>query len=150
MKRTIYTLVLIIILIVAGTVFYVYYKPHRNVESEKPMIVVDGNDLFKKYTENEKLADSLYLNKLIQVKGEVGEIIKDQKGERVIVLKGETDIFGVVCSIDESDLDNRRKAASVKVGDVITVKGICSGFDSDVKLNNCVIVEIGSNQPTSI
>src|SRR5687768_3224809 len=121
MKRTIYTLVLVFILIICAIVFYVYYKPHRNVETEKPNVVVDGTDLFNKYSENEKLADSLYLNKLIEVKGEVGEIIKDQKGERVMVLKGDGN-FGVVCSIDESDLDNRKKAASVKVGDIITVK----------------------------
>jgi hypothetical protein len=150
MKRTIYTLVLVFILIVAGVVFYIYYKPHRNVESEKPNVTVNSTDLFNIYTDNEKLADSLYLNEIIEVKGVVGEIIKDQKGERVMVLKGEEEIFGVVCSIDESDLDNRRKAASVKVGDIITVKGICSGFDSDVKLNKCVIVEIGNNKPTSI
>jgi hypothetical protein len=150
MKRIAYTLILVFILIIAGVAFYVYYKPHRNVESESPNIVVGSTELFHKYMDNEKLADSLYLNKIIEVTGEVGEIIKDQKGERVMILKEEEDIFGVVCTIDESDFDNKTKAASIKVGDIVKVKGICSGFDSDVKLNKCVVVKVGSNNPTSI
>lgn len=149
MKKIIYSVVLLLVLAVIGIVYFIFNKPHRDVDSEKPSIQISAADLFANYSEKEKVSDSLYLNKVIEVNGKIGEITQDQKGERMLVLEGDG-MFGVVCSMDELDRGNKKKVEALKVGDKVTLKGICNGFDSDVKLNKCVLLEVANDNPQSI
>ena len=149
MKKTIFSVVLALVLGSIALVYYVFNKPHRDVDSEKPSIRLSSADLFTNYSEKEKVSDSLYLNKVIEVNGKIGDITQDQKGEHVLVLEGDG-MFGVVCSMNELDAENKKKVSTLKVGDKVTLKGICNGFDSDVKLNKCVVLEVANDKSQSI
>lgn len=140
MKRKIYSLLLVLVLVIAGIVYYIFNKPHRNVESEKTSVRIMATDLFDRYSENEKLSDSLYLNEIVEVDGVILDVLKDQKGERMLVLEG-GEMFGVVCSMDEKEAENKSRVDGLKPGAQVVLKGICTGFDSDVKLNKCVVVK---------
>ena len=139
MKKTILMMIIGVLFLGAGIVYYLYNKPHRNVESEEADILISSVQLFQNYSENEKKADSLYLNRVVRVNGLIRGIEQDQKGERVLILEAEDDIFGVVCSIDETNVENRKKSQALKAGDSVMLKGICTGFAEDVKLNKCVL-----------
>ncbi len=123
---------ILLLIITAGFIGYkMYTKPHRNVEEAKG-INVTALQLATAYETNEPEANTLYLDKVLEVKGEAAEISKNQKEETVITLKG-TDMGGVICTLEGAT------AAVVKSGAVVTVKGICTGYLTDVVLVRCKV-----------
>ena len=120
-----------LLLIGLAAFYYVFNKPHRSVENEEA-IQVSANQLFGDYQKDEQAANKTYLDKAIEVKGEVVEIKKNQEGRPVVVLKSADPFFGVVCTLKED-------AGVVKPGEQVVVKGLCSGFSSDVVLRDCII-----------
>lgn len=136
-RKKIIKWILVSILLVAitgGIVAYqMYNKPHRNVAAAKAETIT-AVIIATAYEANEKNADSVYLNKILEVSGEVTDILKNQKGETVIALKG-TDMSGVSCTMEGT------VPTSVNKGLVITVKGICTGYLADVVLVRCVYKE---------
>ena len=130
--RTILIILLVILSIGALAVYYVFNKPHRTVETEKAIIIM-ANDLFLSFTQNEKQANALYLDKTIQVSGEVVEVRINQDNKSMLVLKTDDPIFGVVCTFTQN-IGNQVK------GSTVIVKGFCSGYDgNDVKLRDCIL-----------
>lgn len=121
----------LVILITAGFVGYkMYTKPHRNVERAKA-IAISAIQLATEYETNEPVANSKYLDKILQVNGEINEISKNQKGETVIVLKG-TDMGTIRCTLEGV------VAPEIKTGSSTVVKGICTGYLTDVVIVRCI------------
>ncbi len=89
--------------------------------------------LSKAYNINEKMADSLYLNKAIEVSGTVSEIEKNQDGGTMIVLQTDDPMAGVQCTMREKDV-------TVAQGAQVVIKGFCSGNGiTGVSLTDCVM-----------
>ncbi len=121
-----------LVIIAAAIVYYMWNKPHRNVNSEAAAPVTAAN-LFDEYSNNEPAANSKYLDKLLLVTGEIAEIKKNQEGKTVLVFKTADPVFGVLCTMQESP-------GAVTAGTTASVKGFCSGYTSDVVLREAVIV----------
>ncbi len=136
MKQKILIGALITILIaIAAVWFFVFYAPthfKRDVADEKG-IQITAASLVKAYQENETNANALYLDKPIEIKGEIAETKTDQAGNTTITLKSEDPFASVFCTLKKAE-------PSLKVGQTITVKGICTGFLSDVVLKDAIIV----------
>ncbi|HRI22490.1 MAG TPA: hypothetical protein PLA68_16125 [Panacibacter sp.] len=132
-KKKILSGIAVVIFITAAYAYYVWNKPARNVTEEKG-IEITAVAIFDSFTTNENRANSLYLNKAIQVTGEVTEIKNNQAGETVIYLKSNDPVFGVNCTFKESP------GALIK-GNTITFKGVCTGFLSDVIINQGIIIK---------
>ena len=129
----------IVLIVIAAAIFggaaygfYMWNKPARDVTEEKG-IQITAIAIFDSFTVNENRANALYLNKAIQVTGEVTEIKTNQAGEPVVYLKSNDPVFGVNCTFKENP------GAIVK-GSTITFKGICTGFTADVVINRGVII----------
>ena len=107
-----------------------WYMPHRDVQNEKA-VVITANDLLKAFVANEK--DPKYLDKAVQVSGEVLESKTNQEGKTVCILKTEDPFFGVNCTFKNN--------AAIKAGDNVSVKGICTGYltGADVVMIDCSI-----------
>lgn len=121
------------LIIAAGIVgFKMYTMPHRNVGTEKA-VKVPAFDLVNAYENDEAAANARYLDKILEVKGEIASVSKNQKGEQVITLKG-TDMSGLICTLDSSPELN------VKPGMLVLVKGICTGFLTDVVLVRSIVL----------
>lgn len=128
-------LVMVVVLLAALVAGWVYYhKPHRSVESEMA-IPVSASSLFNDFENNEQRANDLYLNNVLEVNGRVGSISLNGDQKTVIVMETDDPIFGVNCTMN-SNISN------LAVGDSVTLKGICTGYLSDVVLVQC---EIKSN-----
>ena len=126
------------VLIVAGIGYglYVWNKPHRDVKDEKG-IIISAVAIFDSFAVNETRANTLYLNKAIQVTGEVTDIKKNQQGQTVIYLKTNDPFFGVNCTFKEDP-------GPLEKGTTITFKGICTGYlgpDGDVLIQQGIIVK---------
>jgi hypothetical protein len=116
-----------------GTKYYLNHKPGRSVENEKGLEVT-AQQIFNDFTTNEAAANQKYLNKAIQVTGEVAEVKKNQDDKTVVLLKTADPIFGVNCTF-------KTDPGALQPGSTVTFKGICTGFLSDVVINEGVIVK---------
>jgi hypothetical protein len=73
---------------------------------------------------------SKFINKVVEVTGEVKQISTNQNGAQIILLKTNIPDGSVNCTMEE-------KINKVKQGDTISIKGICSGYiggDPDIDL----------------
>ena len=125
--------------LIAAIAFSVYYyifiyssNNHRQVQSETG-IVITADSLVAKYQADEKLANSLYLNKAVVVTGNLLSIDKNQEGKTTLVL-GRSDSFSNVSITMSSNLP-----IAQKVGESITIKGLCTGALSDVVITDGVV-----------
>jgi len=131
--------IIIIIAIIAAIAFSAYYyifiyssNNHRQVQSEIG-IVITSDSLVAKYQADEKLANSLYLNKAVVVTGNLLSIDKNQEGKTTLVL-GRADSFSNVSVTMISTAP-----ITQKVGESITIKGLCTGALSDVVITDGVV-----------
>lgn len=106
---------------------------HRDVGSENAVVVTAGQ-LVKDYQTSEARANAHYLNKVIQIKGEVIKEGKDQAGNYTVTLKSGDPFSGVLCTLKNGSKISGKDST-------VVVKGICAGFLTDVVLNEGVIVK---------
>jgi hypothetical protein len=132
-KKIFLAIILFIILSGAGYAYYLWNKPARNVAKEKG-IQITAVAIFDSFTNNEQSANARYLNKAIEVTGTVTAIKKNQAGETVVYLQSNDPVFGVNCTF-------KRDPGSIEKGSAITFKGICTGYLSDVIINEGMMVK---------
>jgi len=138
MKKIIIALFLMV-LIAAGIATYLWNKPHRTADDEKPFATVTSSQLFTEFATDEAATWAKYKDKVIQISGEVESTSTDASGNTQIVLKTDTEMSTVSVTLMAG-----ATAPGVESGTMIDVKGICNGFLNDifgeVQLNQGVVV----------
>ena len=131
--------IIIVIALITAIAFSAYYyifiyssNNHRQVQSETG-IVITSDSLVAKYQADENLANSLYLNKAVAVTGNLLSIDKNQEGKTTLVI-GRSDSFSNVSVTMISTAP-----ITQKVGETITIKGLCTGALSDVVITDGVV-----------
>ena len=131
--------IIIVIALITAIAFSAYYyifvyssNNHRQVQSETG-IVITSDSLVAKYQADEKLANSLYLNKAVVVTGVLLSIDKNQEGKTTLVI-GRSESFSNVSVTMSSDAPITKK-----VGAPITIKGLCTGALSDVVITDAAV-----------
>ena len=134
MTKLIYALALVAVTALGGYYYvFVYSKTHhRNVQSEKGITIV-ADSLSAQFQANEKEANTLYLNKAITVTGTIVNIDKNQEGKTIIII-GRPDSFSNVSVTLISTAP-----ITQKLGETITIKGVCTGALSDVIITEGVV-----------
>ena len=126
-------------LIAAGIGAYLWNKPHRTADDEKPFATVTSSQLFTEFATDEATTWAKYKDKVIQISGEVESTSTDASGNTQIVLKTDTEMSTVSVTLMAG-----ATAQGVQSGTMIDVKGICNGFLNDifgeVQLNQGVVV----------
>lgn len=135
-KITWIALALIILGLVVGsfTYLYVFREADTNVASKKPDFIIQAAKLLKEFTNDENAANAKYIDKVILVKGMVDKVSTDSASVSVYLMSPDN-VSGIQCGFDIKAID----LASIKQGDSIKVKGICTGYLMDVVLNKCSI-----------
>ncbi len=140
-KYSFYTIIVILI----GITFFAfreYNRTHKDVNQESAAFTVSSEEITGAFNSNEKEANKKYLDKIVSVKGTVKSIETDDLGSNTVVMGNTNSTLSVRCSLDSIYNDDAKK---IKMGEQITVKGICTGFNSDellgsdVLLNRCAI-----------
>ena len=131
--------IIIVIALITAIAFSAYYyifiyssNNHRQVQSETA-IAITSDSLVAKYQADEKLANSLYINKAVVVTGVILSIDKNQEGKTTLVI-GRSDSFSNVSVTMISTAP-----ITQKVGESITIKGLCTGALSDVVITDGVV-----------
>ena len=141
-KKTIKRIGLVILtgIIIAGSIgAYIYFKPHRNVQATNAFTKLKATDLVNEFTADAAKANAKYLasdgnSKVLIVEGRVSKISDNQNGEKVILLKDEGAKVGVSATFTQKTSTN---IGSIKIGDIIKVKGAISAgnsYDADLDL----------------
>lgn len=138
MKKWKKTLLIVVILGVIGAgswVLYVYLKPHRDVAKEKG-IELTAQKLYDAFKTNETAANAKYLDKAIELTGEVGAVNTNQDGHVVVDFKTSDPMVVINCTFKENP-------GALTPGQTITFKGICTGYipDANVVINEGILVK---------
>lgn len=134
MKKIIIPIV-VIALIGAAIGYYMYNKPVESLNNKTADVTVTADQLLADYESDEATANGKYLGKVVQVTGKVTEV-SNQEGKNKIHFETSNPISVVITELDEGNT-----LEGVNAGDEATVKGLCSGYLSDVILVRSSIVK---------
>lgn len=141
------TLGFIIIGIIAGAGFawWVYHKPHRNINNEIAANV-EVNALLDAFKQNEKTASTQYNDKVLALSGIVKEASKNDAGNWVATIENSTHDGSVTVAFGALQ-------DSVQPFDSIAYKGICAGYfpeDNNIVINGAVLLFKGKTDTTKM
>lgn len=122
---------LVVVILGMGYGYYLFNKPVSSLANERPAYVIGASQLVDQYEADESKANSKYLDQIIEVSGAVAKIVESKS----IYLDTGNPLSSVIC-----ELADPSEANKVKTGDLIKVKGLCSGYLMDVVLVRSVIV----------
>jgi hypothetical protein len=130
---------------------YLYFMPHRDVQSVEAFATISAGDLVTEYLKDNAAANEKYLaddgdSKVIIVTGKVFSKEKDQKNQWVVVLKDDNQPVGVSCTFMKN---TNKNAENLQKGENVKIKGVLrSGVDEDsemlgedIIIENCDIVK---------
>lgn len=144
MKYKIILLASALIVIAAGAYFYVNRKTQSLTDS-KADYKISAIKFLEEYSSDQILSDKKYLGKVIQVDGNLKEIERDDKGSLTFVLGDLTSTSSVRCSIDTTVVIDE---SAYPVGTAVSLKGECTGFNTDdlglgadIVLNRSIIIQ---------
>ena len=132
-------LLLAAVLVLAGAAvgFYMYNKPHQDMERAEADMAIQASELYDAFEQDENAANERYLDKVVQVKGKVKSVSKADDGSVSLTLESGSDMFGVICEFDKL---TEHAETTFETGQEVTLKGICTGKLMDVVLVRCVKV----------
>ncbi len=118
---------IIIVLLLISFLGYKYaFRAPKDISKATPKFTVEAVQLAEKFSKNIVSADSIYKNKVIEVKGLI------------------TEIDGNSFTLNEKIFCKFPEKITAKLNDNITVKGLYIGYDDlfeIVKLDQCSMVE---------
>jgi tRNA_anti-like len=123
------TIIFVVVLCAIGYFLYAYlYHGHRDFATEEAIKLESSDFILAEFQKDEKKANTLYLNKVLEIKGTISQLDTLQK---VITLDKK-----LFASFQEIDFKN------LKLQDEITIKGRLIGYDElleELKIDNCII-----------
>jgi hypothetical protein len=125
-RNLLLTVVVLGLIVGAWAVWYVFYKPHRDVSTEKPSYTLTSqalSDAFKSDT----AAYKKYADQAILVEGAVTAI----EGKHL-------SLGNIICSMDSA---SQAKLVTVKTGDQVKVQGRFTSYNDlmeEIMMDQCV------------
>lgn len=126
---------IIIVILIFGILgafvgYKIYNKPHIDVAEKLADISISANEILSEFAADETTANTKFLDKIVAVKGVILETrIEKEKG--IITLKTNDDFGSILCHLSAK---STKKMDKLKVGKIVIVKGICTGYLMDVIL----------------
>ncbi|HET9058161.1 MAG TPA: hypothetical protein VFN30_15050 [Chitinophagaceae bacterium] len=129
---------------IACSSYYAYTEYNRktpDLKNIKADETITATELIDQFVNNEQKTNNKYFNKILSVTGIIKEI---QKSDSIntVVIGDTTSMNSVRCTMD---MLHQKQATILTTGTIVTIKGICTGFNpdellgSDVVLNRCFI-----------
>ncbi len=149
-KKKIFKIVAIVgiagLLIGGGIGAYMFFMPHRDVQSAATDYKMTSTEIVLEYLNNKEAADKKYLSedgdsKILEVSGPIKSISDNYLGNKVILLQNDGDKAGVGATFTKETNEN---VSGMQVGQIITIKGVIrsgASYDEDLGLFEHVILE---------
>lgn len=138
-KKGIIFLSIAIVVMAAGIIGYKMWNQSFKDPLRGDAIKVTAVQLFNDFLNDEIAAQKKYVpeklsDKIVEVWGEIKEIGKNEDGEIYYNLRTNDEIFSVKCVMEKG-----YEIPNAKVGDTISVRGFCNGYNMDVIVNRCKV-----------
>ncbi|MFY0594579.1 OB-fold protein [Roseivirga sp.] len=135
-KKSILIIVIIVGLIAAYLVYDNFLRTAPAMKRLDADHQVNAVQLYNEFDANEEASNQKYLNKIVEVTGEISEIETPEGSLPIISLK--TGGFGVIKCTMEAPLDNE-ELQKIRLNSSITLKAECIGLLLDVLLIRGII-----------
>ena len=134
------------VLLVAGLLggsyvwFFVYNKPHRNIETASPDYILTAESLYAHYSNNSTQEGKNLVGTVLQISG-MPTSVETVDSLHIVVFAYTEGVFGdegIRCTLLHSQ---HQYLKSIVPGRPVTLKGLCSGYNgTDVILEQCSII----------
>jgi hypothetical protein len=104
---------------------------------------VDVTDLYREYEMDEAAANRKYKGKELLISGAVRYVDRDVAGTLFLTLRGNDLFSSVQCYFND---ESASKLASLRPGDVVEIRGRCTGLVINVLLKECAITKVVKNE----
>ena len=124
----------------AGGGWYAYSEYTRKVKdltTVRADLDIKATELITAFEKNEAEANAAYLDKVIAVTGRVRSVEKNDRGQYAVILGENNSMSSVRCSMDST---HQADVLYIPEGSQISIKGACTGFNTDELLGSDVIL----------
>jgi hypothetical protein len=132
-KKSVLFVALFLCLALIAVGYWFYDKPRTIAGTSEAAVSVSAKDLYSAFINNEELAGSKFIDQVIEVSGLVKEI-QHQSQSTTVLLEGDK-VGGVLCTLVEGKTDHPT------AGTIISVRGRCTGYLTDVYVVDAVLVK---------
>ena len=115
--------------------WYLYSQKPPTADSAPADATLEAPALFSAFSVDEIAAGKLYNDKVVQVSGIVREVSTEPSGPVNVTLETGDALGGIVCEFAIG------QAPDCKKDERVTIKGFCAGYNLDVLLQRCAVVE---------
>lgn len=137
-KKVIPAIIIVALVFVAAYIwFFVYNKSHTDMSRAEPEVVISAEDLYVAYNEDERGSTLAYNGKILEVTGTISAI--NEIDGRSNIYLATSDMMAEISA--ELDPEHPFDPNNYSVGDEVTLRGECAGYNLDVVLNRCYIVD---------
>lgn len=131
--KKVYLILTLIGLVIIGAIIYTKINAAPDsVLDMKTDFVLTAEKLLLDFEENENEANKKYLDKVIEIEGQVSKVDVD-KGKTSVYLDAKNDLSNIIFQLNEENLN-------ITKGDKIKLKGVCTGYLLDVILVRAKII----------
>ena len=113
--------------------YYQYIRPVASLESANADVVLEAPALLKAFETNETTANTQYLDKVIEVSGQISRIEEDGEKKSIYLSTG-NEMSSVIC-----EMESASSTEGLAAGSKVVVKGKCTGYLMDVVLVQSVV-----------
>lgn len=127
------------ILLLGGFFAYKMTQPKglMDIHSAATELSINASSLYEAFEADETAANATYSGKVIEVSGELSAVETDEPGQFVLNLSANNPLGQITCNLAPREA---QPAASFSIGQMVTVKGVCTGYLFDVVLDNATII----------
>jgi len=127
------------LLIVGGIIAYVITqpKPPLDIHSALTEVTVNAAGLYADFEKDETAANATYAGKVMEVSGVLTAVEQNDAGGYALSLKADSPLGQVVCNLSPNE---KFSASAATINQLLTVKGVCTGYLFDVVLDNATVI----------
>ena len=151
-KNRILKIAITFVIVVTAIGYYAYYEFNRtndSLKNKQPAYVVSPSMIIDEFSKNSTAALQKYVDKVIEVEGQVKNIETTEKNDVTIVLGEENNMSSLRFSLDSNET---KEVNIIKINAKVRLKGMCTGYNademglgSDILLNRAIIVTNKNN-----
>jgi len=136
--KKIFLILLALAALVAAIILINRFQPEDTIKTRPADVKVEAEELMAEFLADEAGANEKYLNKTLEVTGNVSTFQRDDRGNFSVTLSAGSQATGVKCKFDKL-VEHRRR--EFQIGEKVTFKGICMGYIGQVEMVGCVEVD---------
>lgn len=112
-------------------------KPPLDIHSAPTEVTISATNLYAEFEDNETAANATYAGKVIEVSGILSAVEKTDVGGYVLNLNADNPLGQITCNLA---LNEKIFSEGTAINQILTVKGVCTGYLFDVVIDNATII----------